>query len=68
MRRACTRCNHTGKDKGNWNGNLRQGVLIEIICPRCQSAQENAEAEINESTLIYRGLDAFGRVIASPKC
>jgi hypothetical protein len=45
---------------------MQQGVVVGFLCPGCQTPEENAEAVINESTLVY-GRDAQGRLIARPK-
>ncbi|RFA15853.1 hypothetical protein B7R22_05450 [Subtercola boreus] len=67
VRHTCSRCGRTGRDRGNWNFEMHQGVPVAIICPACQTAEENAEAEINEATLDYIGTDAFGRAVATSK-
>lgn len=63
---TCTRCGSAGHDRGDWNGNWKKGVLIEIICPACQTIEENTEAVVKEATLDY-GRDAFGRPFATMK-
>lgn len=63
---TCSRCGSTGTDRGDWNYEFKSGSLIAVICPRCQTPEENAEAEINEATLEY-GLDSRGRPAARPK-
>lgn len=71
---VCSRCarevevtDETFEDHARvWNVVLSRGVVTGNICPSCQSAEENAEAEINEATTAYR-TDAFGRVVGSPK-
>lgn len=64
----CSRCSRSTKAKraDGWNFDLRGGVVVEIICPSCQTAEENAEAEINEATLNY-SVDAFGRFVGASK-
>lgn len=64
----CGRCNKTSPIMAahDWNVDVRQGVIVQHLCPACQSPEENAEAEINLATTTY-GRDAFGRLIGSPK-
>lgn len=62
----CGRCGRRYRGRGDWNATMREGVIVGLLCPRCQSPEENAEAEINEATLDYR-LDAFGRAVGFPK-
>lgn len=66
MKLTCTLCANTGTDRGDWNGSYRSGRLLSIICPDCQSADQNAEAAINEATLDY-SMNAFGQVVVRPK-
>ncbi|MGY5124366.1 hypothetical protein [Streptomyces nigrescens] len=65
----CSRCNRryrkwsAGADQ--WNAVLEEGYFTGIyLCPRCQTPEENLEAEVKESTLDYeRGhLDEQGRM------
>jgi hypothetical protein len=44
----------------------REGVVVEVLCPEDQTAEENAEKEINEATLNYSE-DVQGRAIGLPK-
>jgi hypothetical protein len=45
---------------------LEEGVVVGLLCPRCQTPQENAEAEVNAATLTYEvGTD--GRVGGHPR-
>lgn len=62
----CKRCGKKYRARGDWNAVLRDGVVLHLLCPRCQTPEENAEAEINLATLDY-GRDAFGRVTGRPK-
>jgi hypothetical protein len=63
---TCTRCGTTGTDHGDWNGQFKSGRVVAIICPACQSPEQNAEAEINAATIVY-GTDAFGRLAGRSK-
>ena len=64
----CDRCGRKARfgRAQAWNVEVRAGVIAGFLCPACQTAEENAEAEINETTLDY-GQDAFGRSVARPK-
>lgn len=60
MRLRCTRCSRSvPRQCEGWNVTMVSGVVTEVIRPRCQSAEENAEAEINDATLNYFK-DGFG--------
>jgi len=59
----CERCARKYRDRGAWNGVYEAGVCVALLCPRCQTVEENAEAEVNEATLVYSS-DAFGRIVA----
>lgn len=50
----------------NWNFVARRGVIVGFLCSSCQTPEENAEAEINDSTLDY-AVDSFGRVVGKTK-
>jgi hypothetical protein len=59
---VCRRCLRL-MDQGekNWNAQWTAGVLTGHVCPACQTAEENAEAEINDATLdLYK--DEQGRM------
>lgn len=62
----CHRCGRRYRGSGNWNVEMKDGRPQFLLCPSCQTPEENAEAEINEATLRY-GVDVFGRGIAVPK-
>lgn len=62
----CERCARRYRNRGAWNCVFRAGACIALLCPRCQTPEENAEAEINEATLDYFVLPN-GRVAASAK-
>ncbi|MEU9805588.1 hypothetical protein [Mycobacterium sp. NPDC050853] len=49
-----------------WNIVVESGYITGLICPACQSGEENIEAEINHATLDY-GLDGLGRLVGRPK-
>lgn len=50
----------------HWAVRIRNGVPVALLCPDCQSAQENAEAEVNAATLDY-GQDSVGRIVIWPR-
>ena len=45
---------------------VQAGRIVGYLCPDCQTPAENAEAEINEATLVY-GQTAGGRYFGVPK-
>src|SRR4051812_33682873 len=49
-----------------WNATMKAGVRTGVLCPACQTPDENAEAVINEATLDY-GVDGLGRAAAQAK-
>ena len=62
----CARCGRRYRGHGEWNVSMTQGQATGLLCPACQSPEENAEALINEATVNY-GLDAQGRVLGVPR-
>ncbi len=62
----CGRCQRRYRGHGEWNLTVRQGCFAEILCPQCQTPEENAQAEIRAATLDYY-TDALGRIGAAPK-
>lgn len=65
---TCSRCGRISRatKAKQWNVTMQQGRLIGYLCPDCQTPEENAEAEINDSITRY-GMNAFGQVIGFPK-
>lgn len=49
----CDRCRRRYRGHGEWNVIGRQGAIVGLLCPSCQTPEENAEAEINAATLDY---------------
>lgn len=66
MPRRCERCDRRYKGRGDWNVTVVAGVVVGLLCPSCQSIEENAEAEVNRATLDY-GLRGDGRLVGTPK-
>lgn len=66
----CQRCRRnlttSATDLDRWNSEFRQGRIVALLCPECQTPEENAEAEINLATLDYHH-DSAGRVRGKPK-
>lgn len=62
----CTRCGRRYRGQDDWNAVARQGVILGVLCPACQTPEENAEAVIKEATLDYFRL-SDGRVMTRPK-
>lgn len=62
----CTRCKRRHRGHGEWNFVLRSGHIRELVCPGCQTPEENAEAEVNAALLNYSA-DHQGRIRAKPK-
>jgi hypothetical protein len=64
----CARCRRRyragAKDADRWNAGFSKGYLTGVVCPDCQTPEENAEAEINDATLDYSKteIDMFGRL------
>lgn len=62
----CDRCSRRLRSPEGWNAALVGGVITSLICPGCQTAEENAEAVVNEATLDY-GVDEHGRQVGRPR-
>lgn len=64
----CDRCRRRARGSANaWNVTMDRGVIIGHTCPACQTAEENAEAEINEATLEYLGRIPGVGFVARPR-
>jgi len=65
----CCRCRKRMRRTDGWNADFKAGIVVGYLCPSCQSPKENAEAQINESTIDYStgAVDQFGRLWAKPK-
>lgn len=64
--RRCARCDRRYKGRGDWNATVVAGVVVGLLCPSCQTVEENAEAESNLATLDY-GRRGDGRLVGAPK-
>ncbi len=62
----CSRCQRRYRGQGDWNATVERGVIVGVLCPDCQTPDENAEAEINAATLDYER-DPSGRITGRPK-
>jgi transcription elongation factor Elf1 len=63
----CSRCGSFSlRTIERWNAIYKAGVLVGVLCPDCQTVEENLEAEINFATTDYHQ-DALGRVRGFPK-
>ncbi|MFC9769333.1 hypothetical protein [Rhodococcus jostii] len=62
----CSRCRRRLRRDTGWNVTMSGGRPAGYLCPRCQTPDEHAEAEINEATTDY-GVDRHGRLIGFPK-
>jgi len=62
----CERCQRRHRGSGDWNVTIRDGEVVGVLCPTCQTPEENAEAVVNEATLVY-SRDAAGRTPGKPK-
>ncbi|MCF3177299.1 hypothetical protein IPZ61_28785 [Streptomyces sioyaensis] len=62
---VCDRCKRPlHGEGGGWNVVLDKGYASGHLCPDCQTAEENAEAEVHQATLDYSAgrVDEDGRV------
>jgi hypothetical protein len=67
---SCARCArpyhpHVA-DAASWNMVLRDGRIVAVLCPGCQSSEEDLEAQVNAATLSYQA-DDQGRIWNRPK-
>lgn len=49
----CTECGRIWRGEADWNAVVEGGKAVGVLCPKCQTPEENAEAEINEALLDY---------------
>jgi hypothetical protein len=63
----CSRCGRRWRGQDDWNATLEGGHVVGVLCPDCQTPEENAEAEINQATLEYLPPDEQGRARSRPK-
>ena len=62
----CQRCGRRYRGTGEWNVVVENGVITGVLCPGCQTPEENAEAVINEATLVY-GRRSDGLLVSYPR-
>jgi len=66
--RRCSRCGKRCRNFAaaeEWNATVERSAITEVVCPRCQTALENAEATVNEATLDYTNIG--GLFVGRPK-
>ena len=49
----------------DWNVIVEFGIVTGLLCPDCQTAEENLEAEVNHATFDYTVIG--GRLAGRPK-
>lgn len=61
----CIKCRRRyrpgAKDGSLWNAEIRDGLIQWVICPDCQTPEQNLEAMVKEALLDYYR-DAAGRI------
>ncbi len=62
----CERCTKRYRGAGDWNAILRDGEVVGVLCPACQTPEENSEAVVNQATVVYTR-DAKGRTLGRAK-
>ncbi|AOT57753.1 MULTISPECIES: hypothetical protein [Streptomyces] len=68
----CTRCTRAcwkdADDSARWNIEFSQGRPVGYLYPKCQTPEENAEAEVKAATLDYANTvpDVDGRQKVAP--
>jgi hypothetical protein len=62
----CSGCNRRYRGHGDWHSTVRRGRVVGLLCPDCQTPEENAKAEVKAATLVY-GVDRFGRLAGRPR-
>jgi hypothetical protein len=67
-RLPCSRCGlaRAGQVDPNTNLDLKHGVVVGVICGRCQTVEESLEAQIHEATLDY-SVDQAHQLVINPK-
>lgn len=48
-----------------WNAEFKAGRVVAIICPNCQTPEQDLEAAVNEAMLDYSSRD--GLIVGTPK-
>ncbi|MEE8727436.1 MAG: hypothetical protein SOI04_07885 [Bifidobacterium thermacidophilum] len=49
-----------------WNVTLHAGIITQVLCPDCQTPEQDMEAQVNEAMLDYSRNPA-GQIIARMK-
>lgn len=52
-------------DLEGWNAEFKAGRAVAIICPACQTPEQDLEAAVNEAMLDYSSRD--GLIVGTPK-
>lgn len=66
--RPCDRCGRRARSlaaMSEWNVVVEHGLITGLLCDRCQTPEENAEAAIHEATMEYTVTG--GRLAGRPK-
>ena len=62
----CERRSKCSRGRGDGNMTLEHGAVVALLCLSGQTPDQNAEAVINEATLLC-ARDELGRVVARPR-
>jgi hypothetical protein len=67
--KPCDRCSRRARSllaMAEWNVVVEHGVVIGLLCDRCQTPEESIEADVNHALLDYN-VDRLGRLVGRPK-
>lgn len=39
-----------------WNGEWKAGLLVAVLCPKCQTPEQDVEAQVNNMFTHYLGI------------
>lgn len=64
----CERCGErtTADLASEWLMTLRNGEIVELVCPDCQTEEEHLASEVNDATTVL-GVDVEGRLYLEAK-
>jgi hypothetical protein len=66
----CSKCGRRFRERAFdaefWNVELHAGIITQVLCPDCQTPEQDMEAQVNEAMLDY-SRDASGRIIGQAK-